>query len=319
MHKNGQNPDRRARFPAAILAACFALLSIVPGRPAFAAASAWIDIEIDDGLIFLDAEVQGISGRAFIDTGANINAVNESFIDANELSFKEGRDRQISGVFGTENRTSYLTVPVSLFGADIDFKNLTELSLGSPDVNLLLGAPFLELFVFQFDYPNQRMRIITRDSVDLKKQRNLESRRDPDSGRLMVKVRLNDEDDAWLLMDTGNSGGVLIDRSIARKNKWLERYPRAQSVSVGVNSSGQIERFNLESMKFGPFELANPIVSVPGEGEKLEMFQAQRRQFSRIRSKRKVEGILGFDVLQHFILTVDYKGGHMHVAAGEAE
>ena len=209
MEKIGQFPGRGARFRwAPIVAACFSFLVIVSGRPAFAAASAWIDIEIDQGLIFLEAEVQGISGRAFIDTGANINAVNESFIDANDLSFKEGRDVQISGVFGTENRTSYLTVPVSLFGADIEFKDLTELSLGAPDVNLLLGAPFLELFVFQFDYPNERMRIITRDSVDLKKQRNIESRRDPDSGRPIVKARLNDEDDVWLLMDTGNTGGV---------------------------------------------------------------------------------------------------------------
>lgn len=40
--------------------------------------------------------------------------------------------------------------------------------------------------------------------------------------------------------------------------------------------------------------------------------------FSRLKSK-KVRGILGYDVLKHFILTVDYAEGLGHIAIPETE
>ena len=57
--------------------------------------------------------------------------------------------------------------------AEIDFNDLVEINVGPPDIQLILGGTFLRQFIFQFDYPRQRMRAITRDSLDLKEYRNV--------------------------------------------------------------------------------------------------------------------------------------------------
>lgn len=44
------------------------------------------------------------------------------------------------------------------------------------------------------------------------------------SGVPIVKIRLNNEEDVWLLLDTGNSGGVMLERSVAIANDWLATF-----------------------------------------------------------------------------------------------
>ena len=51
-------------------------------------------------------------------------------------------------------------------------------------------------------------------------------------------------------------------------------------------------------LRVGPYTLENVIVTVPGAGEKT--------------SVRK-EGILGYDVLRHFLITMDWDRQQMHI------
>jgi hypothetical protein len=300
-----------------ITLSCWVSVSLIFETSALAGVSEWVDIKVEDGLLLVDSEVAGIPGYAAIDTGASLNGINENFLTANDLTFPKGRPVEIVGVYGTSRRSNYRDVPVKLFGVDLDFEGLIELNIGPPGTQLLLGSKFLQQFIFQFDYPNQRMRIITRDSVDLKKVKNVQSKRDPKGGSPIVKVRLNDEKDVWLLMDTGSNGGVLIDRTFAKKQNWLDRYPATDSIAAGVNSQGRMQNFNLPTMTFGPYEIENTIVSVPAEGEDIELFETDLRQFSRIKERRSSsQGLLGYDVLKHFVVTIDYKAGHVHIDAG---
>ncbi len=190
----------------------------------------WVDIEVNDGQLLVDTEIAGVSGHALLDTGAEINAINRLFLDAENLTFPKGRKVQIAGVNKTSYRNSYPSVPVKIFGTELDFNDLVEIDLGSPDTQLIIGAGFLKLFIFQFDYPNQRMRMITRDSLDLRKLSNVTSRKDRSGTSPIVKVRLNDEKDIWLMMDTGFNGGILVERSLAKKHGWLDRYATSDSL-----------------------------------------------------------------------------------------
>jgi len=86
--------------------------------------------------------------------------------------------------------------------------------------------------------------------------------------------------------------------------------------SKGAIKAGETERFNLPTFEIGGFELTNVIVSVPPDGKKFELFQRDTKTGSRLRQKRrKSQGILGYDVLKHFVVTIDYKGGHVHLEA----
>lgn len=275
-----------------------------------------MDFESLNGHIVIDSEIAGIPGRTMIDTGAQLNGINARFLEDSGLSFPGAGTMKIVGAFGTADRKVFQSIPVTVFGKEIKFAGLVEFEIGRPELQLILGASFLQNFVFQFDYPNERMRIITRDSLNLKKVRNIKSKKSPDGGAPLVKVRLNDEVDAWLIFDTGSAGGILLERSVAAKRKWLDRYPSTDTRGAGVNSSTDLQTFALPSMTIGPFELENLMTRVPYEGDTIALFERETYTGSHIPRSTKAKGILGYEVLKHFIVTIDYKTGYVHLEAG---
>ncbi len=281
-----------------------------------AAVTKWVNIKIEDGALWLETKVGGVDGYSMIDSGAQINAINGNFLRASGQSYRTGRAITIRGILGSEQRSSYHSIPVELFGSSINFKGLVDIDFGGENAQLILGAPFLKLYVFQFDYPNKRMRFITRDSINLKKQKNVKSELDYKTRDPIVKVNMNDEKNIWLQLDTGNNGGVLIERQVAASREWLEKFPTEIIDVRGATTSGQTERFNLPTFEIGGFELSNVIINVPPKGKSFELFERETKTGSRLRQKRsKSQGILGYDVLKHFVVTIDYKGGHVHLEA----
>lgn len=153
--------------------------------------------------------------------------------------------------------------------------------------------------------------------MDLESIRNINSRKNRDGGFPLVRVGLNNGVEAWLLMDTGSTGGILIERVLAKRLDWLGAYPTIEETSGGVISSGQMERFRVPSIQFGPFEIADALVSVPASGESLKYFETRTPLGTRIAEKGDTRGILGYDILKHFVVTIDYESGAVHVYPGE--
>ena len=202
-------------------------------------------LHVENGALWLDTKVGGVSGYTMFDSGAQINAINGRFLTASGQTYSTGPAASISGVYGKSERRTYRSIPVELFGSNVNFKNLVDINFGDENTQLILGAPFLKLYVVKFDYPNKRMRVITRDSINLKKTKNLKSRSDSKTGDPIVRVRLNDERDVWLQLDTGNSGGIVLDRSIAERYNWLDKHPTKLVKGRGATSTGQSEQFSL--------------------------------------------------------------------------
>ncbi len=298
-----------------------AVLALFYGTLANAASGVtpWVEMEIDNGLILIDTEVGGIKGRAMLDTGAEIHGINPAFLEKHDLKFKRGRKVKLSGVFGVEDRKSYTKVPVKMFGVEVNLRDPVEMNLGgADDIQLLIGAGFFNEFVVQFDYPNSRMRLYTRDAVDMKKFANIKSKKPSRIGSPMVKVNMNGQKDLWLTMDTGSNGGVLTERLVAEKAGWLEDYPGRAETHYGLNDSEEMWTFNVPEMTFGPFTLENAIVTVPSKGKKLAIFKKQKSLGTMIaHGKSKSQGLLGYDVLKHFVVTVDYKTGKVHIGTPE--
>lgn len=287
----------------------------LPAGNAFADVTPWVDIELINGRMFIETEISGISGLALIDTGSQFNAINRGFIEAHDLNFRKRDEVMIGGAFGTDYVTRYREVPVEVFGAELVFEDLVEIDVGPPDRQLTIGAGFLKLLLFQFDYPNQRMRAMSRDVVDLKNLSNVESKQDPAGGAPIVGLNLNDEDDVWVVLDTGSSGGILLDRKVAEKHNWLKHYPAIDDAGSGIISSARLQRFNLPVVTLGDFRIENPIIRVPAKGQEAQFFERSAYGGSRIpRRVRKAEGIMGYDLLKHFVVTIDYAHGYVHVA-----
>ena len=276
-----------------------------------AQATSWIPFENANGHVLIKVEVAGIESYAMIDSGSQVNALNLSFAEHHELEFDSNKRIKIQGAHDVQDRRIYRDVPTKLLGLDLDME-LVGLELGGKHVSLLLGAPLLNQFILQFDYPNSRSRFANPGTFNLEETANLEMRPQDGSGRPLVKVNFNDEAERWVLLDTGNSGGLYLHRNFATTQNWLERFPVMEGVSRGVNASKDVELFQLPLFGFGPYKLEDIVVIVPSEGSPADF----GNRYSNIGSRMKgveVNGILGYDILKHFILTIDYRNGRGHI------
>lgn len=281
-----------------------------------AAVTPWVSFELHHGHITLPVTIAGIETKVVLDSGAQINGINAAFVKANHLELAKGTPVMVRGVYGTQRQTSYNQVPVSLFGTEWKMDQLVTSHFGGKDVGLLLGASFFDKFIFQIDYPHNRLRLIERDSLDMQKYNNIEMRSD-EGGSPVVRVKLNNQKSVWLVVDTGNTGGLVLPRLLAEDQGWLDKYETQDTVGMGVNFTALNDSFRLPVISFGPFEVENVAVTVPKDGSIDIMDDPERRSlFAPVHAVR-VRGLLGYDVIKHFLLTIDYKYGRMNVAVPE--
>lgn len=276
----------------------------------------WIDFNLDNGHVKIPIKIADIDTFAVLDTGSQLNAINKAFVIKHDLSFDEGSFIRVKGVFGIEKRPTLRNIPINYFGLETELDKVTELSLGHHSNGLLLGAGFFTKFVTQFDYPNKKMRMIDLDSIDVNKFKNIVAQRQKGTGMPIVKVGFPNDRHLWLLLDTGNSGGMVVDRSVARKMGWLDEAKIIEGVTSGVNEIVQTDNFTIPSLKFGPFELEDVAVTIPGKDAN-SYLESQFEQIGTRIKGRKVEGIIGYDVLKHFLITIDFKGGDVHIGLPE--
>ncbi len=70
--------------------------------PTFAVTN-WVNFDIINGHITLPVTINGIEGRAILDSGSQLNAINLSFINKYNLEFEKGRKIDVKGIYSTES------------------------------------------------------------------------------------------------------------------------------------------------------------------------------------------------------------------------
>ena len=106
----------------------------------------------------------------------------------------------------------------------------------------------------------------------------------------------------------------LVERSLAAKRGWLAEGQTTLKRAKGINGSGAIAQFRLPSVKLGEFESTNTLVSVAAKDQDYAMFERTRRPGSKIqRNVSKSCGLLGWDMLKDFVVTIDYRIGKIHL------
>jgi predicted aspartyl protease len=287
--------------------ACLIIIWVSPS--ALASATDWFPVEIDNGQIIIPVTLNGKPAKALLDSGAMGNGISEVFLASSEENYSRGKSITVRGIAGDRDTTMINGLDLGIFGIEFPVNGLLPLQTHS--IDFVIGLPFFDLFIVQIDYPNRRMRIIDRESLDLRKYSNVKMRRAGGVGHAQVRVELNGDHTAWLMFDTGNSGSILLRRSIADRRGWLEQYQSVSDTVIGVNGTPvPIETFSLPSMTIGSIELENVQVSVPANGDDIQVSEFDPIEWStgtRIKKGRKTDGILGFDVLQHFVVTIDFK------------
>jgi predicted aspartyl protease len=278
--------------------------------------SPWTPIEIENGHVIIPITLNGEPAKAMLDTGAASNSVSQYFLDAHEGDYSTGRGVIVTGV-NEQRRTAMVNnLRLGLFGTEFEIDQLVPGYYS--DFDFIIGLPFFELFVVQIDYPGKRMRIMDHASIDMKKLANVKMRRAGGSGQPQVRVEMNGDAKAWLMLDTGNNGPLMYGRDNAERRGWLEEFPVAPSEVSGINNvSADIDLFRLPAVTIGPFEMENVLVGVSAGGN---FSIARTRRDDRTTGfrlkkggKKKTDGIIGFDILQHYVVTIDLRRSRLNL------
>ncbi|MCF6440894.1 aspartyl protease family protein [Pseudoalteromonas luteoviolacea] len=275
-----------------------------------AAVTPWQDFTYQNGLITIPVKVSDINSYAVLDTGANMNAINENFVTKHKLSYTHSGNIDVEGAFDVKRNKIYQKVPVSFFGIDTHLERLPALNLSMPDNAVLFGQGFFKLFNTQIDYPNKRIRLLTHDHLNIKEFENIEFKLQKGFEQPIVKIILEGEP-VWMLLDTGFTGGVLIERRFAKKFGWLGTQ-NPMAYFTGANTQEKMENVLAKEVQFGPFTLSNVKIAFPAEGSKVNVTSQYSHSSSHVKGV-KVRGIVGYDVFKHFVMTMDLKNGNLHV------
>jgi len=299
-------------FKKWVLLSCLVISSSL-----YAGASDWYPMEISDGILLVDVVIGGKKTKAALDTGASTTVVNVDFLKRNNIGFKKGSKVTLQGVYGEKVDSLVKNVDIELFGFPVTLKRSLPM-YGERNYDMLLGLPFFKNFIVQIDYPQSRLRLITRDSGNLNSIANVPVMFTRNKTALVVKLSLSDGSDVDLLLDTGSSGGVLLERSFIEARGWEEKYMVAQGTSSGViKENVGLNIMEIPELKFGPYPIEDVIVSTPVKGisSNISQYKAKAKLGTKLERDTGYDGILGYDLLRHFVITLDAKIGKMHIFA----
>jgi hypothetical protein len=162
------------------------------------------------------------------------------------------------------------------------------------------------------------MRVLSRKSIDLDDYDNVPMRRAERTTDAAIQVVFPGDKKLWLLLDTGATGPILLYRGVAEREGWLGAYGRGHSAASDIlGKVAELEMLVIPALRVGPFELGDVPVAVPSEGERLF---AGRERWARVQTGTHItrgaraSGLLGYDVLRHFVVTIDYDRELIHLA-----
>jgi predicted aspartyl protease len=171
--------------------------------------------------------------------------------------------------------------------------------LGGVRVDGILGYPFFASGLVQLDLAHRTMRfgppgsfVPTGERIDLDVDREIPE----------AMVRLDDKVDAPFLVDTGNSGSLLLYRPFAERHPELVHSTGPLLGSFGIGGFNRSYGARLETISVGPVALAERDV---------EVVMATDGAFA----DRIDAGNLGLGVLRNFVMTFDLGGSALYLAA----
>lgn len=276
---------------------------------------AWIPLSTQGGHLTFPVTVEGIATTAMLDTGSTGNSIDETFAQAARLP-RSGRVYKVTGAFSQETIVrSVAALDVRMFGLDVRLRHTPALQ--HPATPLVVGVRVFDGLIVQIDYPASRMRVLPQRAVDMASNANVRIRSANGGSRTAIEIEFAAGEKRWMILDTGASGESLIMRAAAERLGLLDRLSASEGEAIDVNgTSARLQLVNVPSVRIGPFELANVPIGIPDDGFDLQVREGRVAPTTGTHIMRgaRVIGIVGYDVLRHFVLTIDHAAMKAHVA-----
>ncbi len=172
---------------------------------------------------------------------------------------------------------------------------------GGLRIDGILGYPFFASAVVEMDFAHHLLRFGPPGSfapqgthLDLDVDRELAE----------ATLRINNRLDAPFIVDTGNSGEMLIYRPFLEAHPGVVPFSAAASWNYGIGGANATYRTSLDTLQLGEYELYRRSVDV---------VLAKEGAFA----DRVDAGNVGLGVLRNFVATFDLANAALYVARGE--
>jgi predicted aspartyl protease len=255
-------------------------------------------IEATQSRIIVDAVVNGVRGRFFLDTGAGAIAVSTGF--AARAKLQTVASTEIGGLTGSARGTIAKAATIAFGDGStlhdvIVYTGFLPSSGSDSDVVGLLGFDFLAGALVDVDLDKQRLAIFDPAKVAPNEAGAAVVTPDLTSGVPYVPAVLDGGRNVRALFDMGNEAPVLISGALRN------------DVKLFSSSGGGSLKFNID------------MSGAAGGQQELQCGELARIQMGRLNYDdapacylpdfAENEAIVGFDLLRHFNYTFDYPEG----------
>ncbi|WP_159083958.1 aspartyl protease family protein [Saccharobesus litoralis] len=253
----------------------------------------------EQGFIEVRAKVNDVAVNAILDTGAAAHVMSQGLVDKLNIQVSQSTKAKVKGVVHTASLPFVNGVSIELLGQSAQYNQV----IVAPNLpfDLIIGLPFLVNKRVQINYPKQSISLLNPHSGILLQVANLRFKRK--NNLLLINTQIKDVE-LNLVLDTGNSAGVLLNRDIAVQHNWVQQYrQKAGSIRGVFMQAVSTSVLTVPRARIGPIKLTNAIVEVPEQSHTL----------SNLNRGYHGDGLIGNTMLNNFILTIDYDNAIGHV------
>lgn len=242
-----------------------------------------------------------------LDTGANLNLINQSLVKKMGLNPKAAAT--LTGGGGTTEAQITDGVTISLPGIAAYRQPIASAPLDAlpaffgRDVQGFIGTPFLKNFVIEIDYADKMLTFYDPKIYNLSGEREaIEMQGRNGFPFVPVELSINGRDSFtdWFEIDTGSNRIFQINRPFAEAHQLLKVLPKsnqAEGVGEGIGGKVKFIEARIHSLRMGGYTISNPVVSIS--------------QDSAGFGAGTEAGVIGGEVLRRFTVILDYQSNRM--------
>ena len=214
--------------------------------------------------IFVPIEINGVKTEALLDSGAEMTLIDAGF--ARRISLVTAGSEIARGTGGTEEVRFAQSVDIEAAGAKLygitvavlDLSDISERLVGEP-VNAVVGRELFDSGRFFLDINHGKFCI----TEDLAEPQGVRLTLREHKGIMQVPVTIESLESVYADFDLGNGSEVLIGRSYALQNQWLDS-DRIVGTKMGGGIGGAVsqELIELETLTIAGVSIPAVIAAI---------------------------------------------------------
>lgn len=264
-----------------------------------------------EGHILIKAEVEGIAGNFILDSGADNLYLDSLFYSSQNWSLTNVVKALLPGAGVKPKEIDYILDTLDLAFGDSYYKTngvpvLDLKSIVGDRADGIVGFGFFKDRILKINYKDQWWEIY-RELAQVDLTGFTEIPVEISENRILIPVEIDLTGDLTIdgkcLLDLGTSRSIILTSVTAKRhnlNQEIEHKVRYESSQSGVGGKSSGYDFRSQSIRIGPYQLNGAVLDYALD------------QSGALSSDRYL-GLLGNEVLDRFVVLIDYRGSNIYL------